>query len=274
MRKYERLSPEKRKKFFKNSAGIIHEDLISRLSSWSSTYVSQRFILNNTDFDARNFFVRRLGEYGIRNVYMHYVVKLAREVVRRGGLQMAGDVVHKLGWVLNKIGFFQKNPIDVSNGFLKKQLISLELLTEGQDMKELLVYPAAACPGAFARAVTKVITKQKIAVVLAKEPRFIASLNAMAGVSVYDLMSRMAMNFMTLQEMSARVVLIKNAVDPKDWARILNAFLNEAVAEIFFDRKHAICRQFTEGIIGWMSSPVLKRLYDATLPSEPVFKAV
>lgn len=268
MNRYSRISQEKRDKLFKQSAGIIHPDLFSKLSLWATNYTTNRFVFNNKKLNAKNYFVRKLGEYGIRNVYLNYVVKLIKEIVRRGGLQAAGNLVHKLGWVLSKLGFFQKNPLDTSNQFLKKQLVTIELLTPDQDMKELLVYPAAVCPGAFARAVTKVITKQKVAAVLAKEPRFISSLNAMAGVSVYDLMQRLAMNIMTLQEMSARVALIKNAVDPKDWAKILNNFLNEAIAEIFFDRKHIICRNFTESIIGFMSKPLLNGIYDAVLPAE------
>jgi len=265
---YTSVSPEQRKKLFKSSAGIIHEDLFEKLADWAARYTQERFVYHKKDLKAPQFFARKMGEYSIRNIYLHYLVKLIRVIVRKGGLQFAGEAVEKLGWLLSKIGLFHKNPVTSSTQALARRLVDLELIKEGEEVKEVLVYPAAACPGAFARAVRSVITKQKIGPVLAKEPRFIASLNAMNGLSFYDLMERLATNFMTLQEMSARVVLIKNAVTQADWKKILNQFLNEAVAEIFFDRRHFICRSLTEGILGRMSGPLLKVMYNAVLPPE------
>ncbi len=260
-----KLSPEKRDKIFNSSFGLVSERLFSQLSLWVAQYANRRFVLHKKQYKLGPHMARKVGKYTVRHVYLHYLVMLVRAIVRRGGLQFAGSLVHKLGWVL---GFFKINPIDGVLNKLKHELIENDIINPGEDIKEILIYPAAACPGAFAKAVRSVITKQKIGPILAKEPRFVAALNAMHKLSVYDLMQRLTTNLMTLQEMSARVVLIKNAVDPQDWNKILNQFLNEAVAEIFLDRKHVICREFTERILTKVTSPLLHGLYSAVLPEK------
>lgn len=255
------------KKLFNKSGGLIRERLFVDMSQWVGRYVGRRYAYNE-DIKASTYFGRKVGKYALRHVYLHVLINMIRSATRHGALQATGWVSQKLGLLLTKIGFFSENPTDASRRWLHRACVSNGLIEEGQSLEEVLVYPAAIFPGAFARAVRTVITKQKLAPVLARSKAFIAHLNAMHGISPYDLLRMMSINPMAPQQMSSHVTSVKSAVSSEDWQKILTAFLNELVIEIFFDRQRIICQVITEPLLSLASKSVLHSLYGEFLPKK------
>ena len=260
-----KTSSRLQKTLFNFSGGIIRERLLMDVASWMGDYATQRYV-HQEKVKPGTFLGRKMGEYAIRHVYMHGLIYILSHAIKGGGLQVFGWLGHKFGWLLSKLGFFQENPVSSVHTALHKQCITTGLLQPHQKLEEVLVYPATVFPGAFARAVRAVITKQALAPVLAKDPGFLGCVNAMYGISVYDLLQNMLVNFLVPQQMSRRVTRIKNAVTEAQWRKILRRFLNELVVELFFDRRRLVCQVVTESILGWLSRPLLHSLYKKVLP--------
>jgi hypothetical protein len=260
-----KTSPRLQKKLFQLSGGVIRERLLMDVACWGGEYAIERYV-HGEKVQPAAFVGRKMGEYAIRHIYMHGLIYILSRAIRGGALQVCGWMGHKVGWLLSALGFFQENPVNSMNKALHKQCLSMGLLESHQGLEEVLVYPATVFPGAFARAVRAVITKQAVVEVLAKDPGFLGCVNAMHGISVYDLLQNMLVNFLVPQQMSRRVTRIKNAVTPAQWRKILRRFLNEVILELFFDRRRLLCQVVTESVLGWLSRPVLQSLYKHIVP--------
>jgi len=268
-RKFEQKIPRQtQRKWFDRSGGLIRERLLLDMAFWTSSYINKRYVYDDPTVSAVSHFGRKAGKYAVRHVYLHALIKIISAASRGGAIQGMGKVWHKCGWLLEKLGFCNENPAEKSRRFLHKQCVAAQILEEGQSLEEVLVYPASIFPGAFVRAVRHVITKQKVAAVLKREPAFITYLNAMHGIGLYDLLRQMAVNFMAQQQMAARIAKIKIAVGDEEWRAILTQFLNELIIELFFDRQRIICQVITEPLLAWISAPVLHPLYEVALPEK------
>lgn len=256
------------RKWFDRSGGLIRERLFLDMALWTSSYVNKRYVYDNPAIEPIPYFGRKAGKYAVRHVYLHVLIKIISAASRNGAIQGAGWIGNKCGWLLEKLGFCGENPVESSRRMLHKQCVAAQILDEGQPLEEVLVYPASVFPGAFVRAVRQVITKQKVGVVLKREPAFLAYLNAMHGIGLYDLLRQMSVNFMAQQQMAARITKIKAAVSPQEWHDILTKFLNELIIELFFDRQRIVCQMITEPILAWASKSLLHSLYESVLPEK------
>jgi len=258
---------KKQKTLFEKSGGIIRERLFVDVAGWVAEYVHKRFI-HDASLHSGAFWGRRLGQYAIRHVYLHILISFLRSVVRNGGLKIFGSIGIGCGWLLKAIGLSPDNLARSIPASLKQSCETSGILTPEQDLKEILVYPAAFFPGAFVRAVKRVITKQQVASVLAQEPYFLSHLSAMHGVGFYDVLKQLVFNPLIQQEMSQRIAIVHSAVSAVQWQRILGAFANELIIELLFDRSHILCQFITEPLLTGLSAPLLRRIEDAVLPAE------
>jgi len=261
-----KVPAQKQRKLFHKSGGIIRERLFVDIALWAADYGKKRFI-DGKKISPISYFGRRAGEYGIQHVYLHFLIQALQMGVRGGGVRAAYWCLRKVGLVISKMGFCAKNPFDSARTGIRKKFVDSGVLQENQELEEVLVYPAAIFPGAFARAVKRVVSRKAAADVLAKDPKFISYLNHMHGIAVYDLLRLMAVNPLVHQEMSARVVRIKDAVSASQWKCILKEFVSELFIEVFLDRQRLICQAITEPLLSVASAPLLNKMYKM-LPGE------
>ena len=202
-RAFERkLTPKKRSRIFHKTGGIVRERFFTDIARWYIECAQRRYIYRVKQQDLAPHMARCAGKYIIRHLYMQIAVELLKVFCRNGGIQTTG-------WIGDKeiIGFFFKSRFlsskskDQTHDFLKKLCMEHEILREDQDLNEVLVYPAVVFPGAFARAVQQVVSKQMLPLIEQDAPQFVEYLNAMNDISPYDLLHAWPYNPMIIHTM-------------------------------------------------------------------------
>ena len=266
-RAFERkLTPKKRSRIFHKTGGIVRERFFTDIARWYIRYAQRRYIYRVKQQDLAPHMARCAGKYIIRHLYMQGAVELLKVFCRNGGIQTTGWIGDKIGWVLSKAGFFRRNPKDQTHDFLKKLCMEHEILREDQDLNEVLVYPAVVFPGAFARAVQQVVSKQMLPLIEQDAPQFVEYLNAMNDISPYDLLHAWPYNPMIIHTMWSSIDGVRKALPAHIWKKVLAKFLNEMIIDAFLNRERLVCQYFTESIIGYFSKPILKKLNHTFLP--------
>ena len=215
-------------------------------------------------------FTRAVGKRAIDSVVMHVLVGILAYGCRHGVLQKMYGVSRFLSQIWVKLGIAQKNPVDTAGEKLASYLVKNDLLAKGKPLSSALDTNMVRFlfPGAFAKAVQRVITKKNVSGAITRSPNFISALSDLEGLTTFKMFNALMINPMEMMTLQNSTESVRRSLAPRQVPKIMTAFFNEIMQEVLLNREHIGCQMITETILRLFVGGSITRLQTWALPSK------